>query len=445
MNMPLFVEDIKALGCSFECICAARNKLQDLARYLKKRHFDLFAVDYIFPVTFLNELKELFPETKFVIGGSGFLDTFLKSSVDFAVIGAGRESFLKLVQALKYKSDVSAVPNLFFRTPKGTGAVIDYSGKDVNFDLKKELFPYKPFLKWKYIGFTESDEIVDPPAIVAEFGCAYRAGKLNHNYDNISMATPGKYKLSPKARKRIEGLFDERMRGGCSFCTCTGTHVFLPVNETVACLMEQIRYLQKTYGFESFVVGSENPFRFIERLIRRILAENIKIRILAIRSRVDWVNRNRKTLLKAVNMAKRNNFVISLQQLGFESFVQEDLDIYNKGYKVRENFKAVGLIRKLKEIAPKNFQDGGHGLIGVNPWITPRQLERYRKSAGNARYLLDLFHFGNGLVLYDSCLPIYQKLKKEGLLVRQKNDLDRWRFKDKGIAHYLDRRKDDRQ
>ena len=30
MNMPLFVNDIKALGCSFECICAARGKLGDL-------------------------------------------------------------------------------------------------------------------------------------------------------------------------------------------------------------------------------------------------------------------------------------------------------------------------------------------------------------------------------------------------------------------------------
>jgi hypothetical protein len=165
--------------------------------------------------------------------------------------------------------------------------------------------------------------------------------------------------------------------------------------------------------------------------------ENINIEILAIRSRVDWVNKNKRTLLKIVGLAKKNNFVISLQQLGFESFIQNDLDIYNKGYRITENFKAVELIRKLKSIAPRNFQDGGHGFIGINPWITLRELEKYRESAGNMQFLFDLFRFGNGLVLYDRCLPIYQKLKKDGLLIEHKTDLDRWRFKDRNILRFI--------
>jgi hypothetical protein len=41
MNMPLFVDDIKDIGCSFECICAACSKLGDLIKYLKKKKFDL--------------------------------------------------------------------------------------------------------------------------------------------------------------------------------------------------------------------------------------------------------------------------------------------------------------------------------------------------------------------------------------------------------------------
>ena len=437
MNMPLFVNDIKDLGCSFECICAARSKLGDLIKYLKKKKFDLIAVDYTFPVVFLNELKDLFLKSKFVIGGNGFLDTFLKSRIDFAVIGAGRQSFLGLVKALKNKSDISIIPNLFFKTKKNNRTFIDYSGKNLNFDLKRELFPYHPFLKWKYIGFTSRDKVTDPPAIIAEFGCAYRSRKLNHNYDNISKGALGRNTFSAKARKRIMDLFEERMRGGCSFCTCAGTHVSLPVKETVACLMEQARFLQKTYRFKSFVIGSENPFRFIEQLIHQMVKENINIEVLAIRSRVDWVNKNERTLLKITGLAKKNNFVISLQQLGFESFIQSDLDMYNKGYKINENFKAVKLIRKLKNIAPRNFQDGGHGFIGINPWITLRDLEKYCQSAEHAQFLFDLFHFGNGLVLYDSCLPIYQKLKKDGLLIECKTDLDRWRFKDKNILRFI--------
>ncbi len=437
MNMPLFVNDIKDLGCSSECICVARSKLADLIKYLRKKKFDLIAVDYTFPIVFLNELKDLFPKSKFVIGGNGFLDTFLKSSIDFAVIGAGRQSFLGLVRALKNKSDISIIPNLFFKTKKNNRTFIDYSGKNLNFDLKRELFPYRPFLKWKYIGFTRRDKVTDPPAIIAEFGCAYRSRKLNHNYDNLSRGVLSRNRFSAKARKRLRGLFEERMRGGCSFCTCTSADVFLPVKETVACLMEQVNFLQKTYGFKSFVIGSEDPFRFIEQLIHQMVKENINIEILAIRSRVDWVNKNKRTLLKIVRLAKKNNFVISLQQLGFESLIQNDLDIYNKGYRVTENFKAVELIRKLKSIAPGNFQDGGHGFIGINPWITIRELKKYCKSAGNMQFLFDLFHFGNGLILYDSCLPIYQKLKKDGLLIENKEDLDCWRFKDKNILRFI--------
>lgn len=437
MNMPLFVDDIKELGCDFECICASRDKLNDLTRYLKKKKFDLIALDYTFPVKFLNELKALFPETKLVIGGNGFLGTFLKSAIDFAVIGAGRESFLRLVKALKNKSDFSGIPNLFFKIRKNNSTLIDYSGKNSDFDLTRELFPYNPFLKWKYIGFSSKDKISDPPAIIAEFGCPYRSRKLNHNYDGLSMGALSRNKFSAKASRRIRGLFKERMRGGCSFCTSCGTHVFLPVKETVACLMEQVRFLQKTYGFKSFVVGSENPFRFIEELIRQMLEANIDIEILAIRSRVDWVNKNKKVLLKIVDTAKKNNFTISLQQLGFESFIQSDLDVYNKGYKVTENYKAVELMRKIKKGAPENFQDGGHGFIGINPWISPPDLEKYCSSAPRMQSLFDLFHFGNGLILYDNCLPIYQKLKKDGLLLERKDDLDRWRFKDKNIARFI--------
>ncbi|HNX80527.1 MAG TPA: hypothetical protein PKL77_00070 [Candidatus Omnitrophota bacterium] len=437
MNMPLFVHDIHELGCTFECICASRSRLEDLTTYLKHKHFDLFALDYTFPITFLNQLKGLFPKSKFVIGGHGFLDTFLKSRVDFAVLGAGRQSFLELVKALKDNGDITKIPNLFFKTKQNNAIVIDYSGKNICFDLKRELFPYQPFLRWRYVGFTRRDRISDPPAIVAEFGCPYRSKKLNRLYDNVPLVMPEGLIFSPAAKKRISALFRERMGGGCSFCTCMNAHVFLPIEETVDCLMGQIRFLQKVYGFTGFVVGSEYPFRFIVQLINRLIQENISLGLLALRSRADWVNKNKRVLFQVVGLAQKHDFVVSLQQLGFESYLQSDLDVYNKGYKVAENFKAVELIRELHAVAPNNFQDGGHGFIGINPWITMRELAQYSRSAGTMQFLFDQFRFGNGLILYDSCLPIYQKLKKDGLLIESKTDLARWKFKDKNVARYM--------
>ncbi|MCX5712035.1 MAG: hypothetical protein NTY47_03055, partial [Candidatus Omnitrophica bacterium] len=280
------------------------------------------------------------------------------------------------------------------------------------------------------IGFTRKDRINDPPAIVAEFGCPYRARKLSRDYDGLKKEDLSKAKFSAKASKRVMELFRERMQGGCSFCTCPGKLISLPVKDTVDCLMEQASFLQKEYKFKSFVIGSENPFRFVEQLISRMLKDNIKIEVLAIRSRVDWVNKYRKILLKIIKIAKKHNFVISLQQLGFESFIQCDLDVYNKGYRVVENIKAIELIDELRRTAPENFQDGGHGLIGVNPWITLKDVKKYCESAEHVEFLFDLFHFGNSLVLYDSCLPIYEKLRKDG-------DLDTWRFKNKNVARFI--------
>ncbi|MDP2912214.1 MAG: hypothetical protein Q8N76_07790 [Candidatus Omnitrophota bacterium] len=434
MNMPLFVNDIKDIGCNVECICASASRLSDFARYIKKKKFDLIAVDHAFPIVFLNELKRIFPEAKLVTGGSGFLDAFLKSDIDFAVIGAGRESFLRLAEALKNNRDLYAIPNLFLKIKKNNKILIDYSGKNVNLDLKKELFPYNPFLKWKYIGFKEGDKINDYVTLVAEFGCPYRFKKLNRYYDNLSMRTLSRDIFTERARKRIKDLFQERMQGGCSFCTYN-SYVSLPVGETIDCLMKQVRFLQKKYRFKRFAIGSENPFRFIEKLINKMLKEDIEIEWLAMRSRADWVNKNKRTLFAMIDLAKKYNFKIILNQLGFESLIQKDLDIYNKGYKVTENLKAIKLIRRLKKIAPRHFQDGGgHGMMGIGPWITLKDLKEYLNSKA---YYLAWPCLSSNLVLYDRCLPIYQKLKKDGLLVENKTSLDSFRYKDKNVSRFL--------
>jgi hypothetical protein len=445
MNMPLFVRDIKAMGCDFECICVAINKLKDLKIYIRKKKFDLIAVDYIFPIMFLNELKRMFPKARLVVGGSGFLDTFLKSEIDFAIIGAGREGFLRLVGALKNKSDIYEVPNLFLKINKNNKILIDYSGKNINFDLKRELFPYEPFLKWRYIGFKGGNKMNYRVAVVAEFGCPHRLKKLNKHYDNLSMEPLSPKTFTERARKRIEDLFRERMRGGCSFCTYH-SYVSLSIEETIACLMKQIIFLQGKYGFKRFSIESENPFRFIIKLINQMLKENIAIEEIAIRSRVDLCNKNRRILHGIINLAKKYKFNFCLRQLGFESLCQKDLDIYNKGYTVTENLNAIKLISRLKEIAPRHFKEEGHGVIGINPWITLRDLEDYlesidieliRRLPQGLAELAHSFYSDPRLVLYDRCLPIYQKLKKEGMLVKRRWDLDTYNFKDKRVARFL--------
>jgi len=437
MNMPLFVNDIKAIGCDFDCICISINKLSDLIKHVKKTKFDLIAIDYIFPVAFINELKRVSPDTKLVVGGSGFFDTFFKSDIDFAIIGAGRESFFKLTEALIYRSNIYNVPNLFLKIWKDNKFIVDYSGKNVNLDLKRELFPYNPHLKWRYFGFKERERnVYKCPSIVADFGCPHRLNKLNQNYDNLFVGSLNNDIFTCSARERLEVLFRERMQGGCSFCT-SYSYESLPVDETVHCLMKQIRFLKENYGYKRFAIGSEYPFKFMPKLINQIIKENIEIKQLYVRSRVDWVNKHEKGLVDALDLAKKFNFKINLWQLGFESFIQGDLDVYNKGYEVNENLKALKLIEKLKKIYPKHFfsSSSSYGYFPINPWLSFNDLEKYLRAEKVPERLKSP---KSALVLYDRFLPIYQKLKREGLLIECKTKLDRYRFNDKYVKLFLD-------
>ncbi|MFC1632325.1 hypothetical protein ACFL2I_07205 [Candidatus Omnitrophota bacterium] len=437
MNMPLFVTDIKNIGCAFECICISETGLACLLRHLKKVKFDLVAIDCSFPITFINKLKEICPDTKLVTGGSGFFDAFFKSGIDFAIIGAGREGFLKLTEALKNKGNLDNIPNLFFKNRKGGELKIDYTGKTVPFNLKKELFPYRPYLKWKYLGFKQPKKGGETklPTIVADFGCPHRAHKLNQHYRDVAMEPLGSEIFTERARRRLENFFKERMRGGCSFCAYY-SYAALPVDETVNCLMRQLRFLQKRYGYEEFALGSEYPFRFMLKLINQIIKEKLKIKQLYLRSRPDWINQHRKRLIEILKLAKAINLKINLWQVGFESFFQKDLDIYNKGCRVSENWKTVKLISNLQERYPKDFlsHPTSHGYLTINPWINFKDIETYLKSKQD---IIGQNFGGNWLTLYDRFLPIYQKLRKDGLLIKYKTRLDGYKFKDKNVALFL--------
>ena len=443
LNMPLFVNDIKSLGCDVECLCANLYKLEDFITHIQGKKFDLVAVDYVFPVSFLEQLKKKLPGAKFVIGGNGFLDTFLKGPIDFAISGAGRESFFKLTDALKNKRDLYEVPNLFLKLRKNKKKFIDYSGKDRDFDLRKELFPFSPVLEWKYIGFRKKKRSNYPMTVVADFGCPYRGKRPNHSPKDLSVSSLALRRdvFSERAKKKIEDILKERLRGGCSFCTY-GPFASLPVDETVQCLMEQMRFLQKRYRLKRFAIGTENPFRFIVKLIQRSMRENIVLKEIAIRTRIDWLNQNEKVLRGVIVLAKKHDFKFSFIQLGFESFIQKDLDRYNKGYDVTENFKAIQLIKKLERMAPDHFQSYGHNFIGINPWITTRDLENYLENAERSRRRFDLegpFLRLNpgGLILYDRCLPIYQEIKKAGLLIENPKGLDTYRYKDEKVTYFF--------
>jgi len=443
MNMPLFVKDIKDLGCKVDCMCVNKDNLEELIKYSKDQKFDLLAIDYMF-YSIIARIKKISPHTKIVVGGKGFFDIFFKTEIDFGIIGAGRKSILMLVDVLKNDQDLSQIPNLFFKYRKKEVNIIDYSGKDISFDLKTELFPYAPYLKWKYFGFKNNEDepinkMGDPPTVIAEFGCPYRSNQQKSNYSNIDLGLSNCI-ITNKAKKRLNKLFNERLSGGCTFCSY-GVYVSLPVKQTNDYLISQMWYLQKEYGFDKFSIGSEYPFRFLINLINRIFEEKTRLKQINIRSRVDWLLKSEKKLIKALDLAVKLGFKIVIWQLGFESFNQKHLDLYNKKQLVEENLKAIKLLDNLEKKYGENFSNliDSHGMLGITPWtkiediIEESKILKQLPPHWQNPQFSKIMPLREPMIIYDRFLPIYEKLKNEGLLIRNNNSYDGFKIMDSDV------------
>lgn len=453
MNMPLFIKDIKDLGCTVECICVNVNQPEEFIEYFRYNKFDLLATDYICPYSIIPKIKGISPGTKIVVGGNGFFDIFHKTKINFGIIGPGRKSILMLVDALKNGKDLNIIPNLFFKSRKDNTIIINYTGRDIDFMLEKELFPYAPYLRWKYIGFEDVvnepiDKAGSPPAVIAEFGCPYRPGKQENTCRDIGLGLSDST-VTDKARIRLVRLFNERLSGGCTFCTYGG---YSPVSteKTIDYLIRQMQYLQKEYDFDRFSIGSEYPFRFLISLINRINEEKIRLRQINIRSRLDWLLKSEKILIKALDLAVKFGFRLTIWQLGFESFNQKFLDLYNKKQTVTENLKVIKLLDNLEKRYRENFSNeiSTHGLLGITPWTKIKDIAEELKILKQApprwqdrmMFLPPQASFNTRLILYDPFLPIYEKIKSDGLLVTNNDSYDNFRFVDpdvRKVQYYL--------
>jgi tetratricopeptide (TPR) repeat protein len=442
MNMPLFIRDIEEIGCNVDSICVNLNKINVLLEYLKDNEFNLIAIDSYFPYKFIEKIKKVCPPIKIVIGGVGFFDMFYKTQIDYGIAGAGRKSITMLIDALKNKKSLAKVPNLFFKLKKGSSYIIDYSGKENNFNLKKELFPYRPMLKWKYLGFDDdnlkdSDTISHPASLIAEFGCPMRIGNNIPNMEHPNKDFPHAL-LTGNAKKKLSEILEERQSGGCSFCSY-GRYFSLSKKETIEYLIKQIIYLQKEYGFDSFSISTENPFRFLPDLIKEIFKRKINLKNLHIRTRIDLLLKSKKILISSINLAIKHDFKLHLGFMGFESFNQKELNRYNKKQSVQDNLDAIKLLDELDMRYKSNFFNtyGSYGFLGISPWATIEDINKELKIINKLpRIWREYFQhslFFMDLELYDPLLPIYGQLKEDNLIKPNSISFDNYEYKDKII------------
>jgi len=413
MGMCLFVDDLRKNGVNCDTYMINANYINEIIPLIGKGNYSLICLDSVFTVDIITLLEKEFPDTPVIVGGMNAIALLLHTNIQYAVFGPGRDAIRAFMQEFFGSKNFSTVPNLFFKHDNQ----ILYSDKTLHWDLERELFPYVPFLDWNYIGPDRNPKAnYTDVSIVAGTGCLYANSTVSSNHFTMNdVLNELGYEASDAARKRLEEIFN-RKRHGCSFCIFQYQEFTSPpVEKTIELLLKQALYLYNTYNTTSFHIQTENPLPFLYGFITALLGNNIRLQKLSIRTRPDLLLVHKDKLMICLEKALETDFHLSIEEIGFESFFDDDLRIFNKNTDSSINLKALNLLKDVKKTFGKQVSvDVGHGIILFHPWTTLRSLtENLRVISENPDIFPQLF-LGT-LVLYSEFLPIYQKINHEGL------------------------------
>ena len=413
MGMCLFVDDLRKSGVSCDTYIINADYIDEIIPLIRKGNYSLICLDSVFTIEIITLLEREFSDIPILVGGINAIALLMHTNIQYAVFGPGRAAISAFIQQFYGSKNFYNVPNLFFKN----GNQILYSGKTEHWDLKRELFPYVPFLDWHYIGPDRNPQAnYNEVSIVAGTGCPCANSILssNHFAMNDIFHELG-YKASDAAIQRLEEIYN-RKRHGCSFCIFQNQEfTSYSTEDTIELLLKQALHLYGKYKTTSFHIQTENPLPFLCGFITALLKNNIELKNLSIRTRPDLLLLHKDKLTSCLELARDKDFHLSIEELGFESFVDDDLNIFDKNTDSTMNINALQLLKDVKKAFGKHVGvDVGHGIILFHPWTTLKSLTE------NLRFItkhIDIFpqlYLGT-LVLYSEFLPIYPKISREGL------------------------------
>lgn len=251
-------------------------------------------------------------------------------------------------------------------------------------------------------------DVAPPPTPYAVFGnggCPYsRDVGQAKPYRDLPMGEPG-----------------ELLRKGCAFCTMGGDYDKRSDEETVASVLRQVAYLvEHAPKPHAFVLTDQHPLRYLPRLLESAARRAVRDVTLLLETRADWLVEHRAALEQSIAIAERTDMRLELYLVGFESFSDDDLELFNKGT-TRDGLVAAGrLVRELARAHPRSFgftRERGHSLILFHPWTTPRRLlesGEALRAHGFSDFFYDITR--NRLRLYPR-LPIAALARAQGLVV----------------------------
>ncbi len=254
------------------------------------------------------------------------------------------------------------------------------------------------------------------------------AGASEAGRPTIAGPIPGcPFLLDTRTNPHFASL-DARLEGvqtkGCSFCLDnTGAFAVPSEASVLETWLSRLRSLHAADpALHEVLLIDERPHPYLPAFFRALLDDPSLPRVeLLFKSRVDWLLEHADTALaEAAALAEEHGSVLHLYLVGFESFDQFHLDLFNKGVTVADNVAAIAKMRELAARFPRSFEFRRyrtHGVVLFTPWTTPESLlenARVMREVGFSELRSQAVR--TRLRLYPR-VPLHALAERDGLLV----------------------------
>ena len=220
--------------------------------------------------------------------------------------------------------------------------------------------------------------------------------------------------------------FDQVQSKGCSFCLDNvGAFATFPDKEIVGSWLSQLRTVRaQRPDTRAILLTDERPHPYLPALFREILADPDLHRIeVMIKTRVDWLAEFADNAIEETcTLAEQSASLLHIYLVGFESFHQADLDLFNKAVNVADNVRAIEILHDLESRHPRSFEfrkNRAHGIVLFHPWTTTESLLDNARTMRQVRFEeLRTQTLRTRLRLYAS-VPLHALAERQGLLASQ--------------------------
>lgn len=379
-----------------ECPGEGKN-IRDVIKQIEIQQYDMIGISVyftnkVYAFKLINSIKALFPNTFLYLGGyypSLYLEEAHKTfdMVDCFVISEGEYTCLDLVKTLEANGDWKQVKGISYLE---NDKIVMNEPREAVADIDVIPFPKRVVIK---------DMSVLP--IISSRGCYGRCKFCGvREFYNLENITKIRMRSAENFISEIESVIEE----------------FKPKGFFVS--------------DETFFVGSVERKKWLDTFFELLREKNINIEFRC-QCRANDVLNNFEYIEKAVEHGMTHLFI------GIESFVQRQLDYYQKDNIVETNIKAIEMAKQLNV----NLQAG---LMLLDPYITiPEIKENIRVIRSldliNCLYLDETPPFSRSALMAIEGTVLYNELKNDNLLARNDNNYNFYDEKTQKYYSYIDR------